>query len=480
MFSDLSFRYKIPLRGTVLILITSFAITAALIFRAYDDLKQDLIANAEGLAKVMAYTLVPAILKNDIWRAFEIVQTPFNAVTTENSSLQAKDILIINNQYQIYVASNPEQFQMQFPISSAGPEFAQFETHLRQNLAANTEVLDLPLTENLYVITPIISDKVRLGTLVISYPRESFTPRFAQLAKRAAFATLLVLAALLPLSWYWGARLAKPLVKLADCLGRVGREAPENLRYELRESKDEIGQVSARFKSMLHELQLKQELEKQVIATERLAAIGQLTASIAHEINNPLGGMLNTISTQKRYGKNDAMTDKTLAMLERGLLQIKDTVSALLVETRQSSRDFGPEDMSDIRTLISPDIQRQQAGLVWDVRMATVPLPASLIRQVLINLLLNAAKAVPPHGQVLCRATHAGADELELQICNSGPPIPDKQMKHLFEPFVHYRSGGNGLGLWVCYQIVSQLGGTIETHSSDGETCFTATIPIPS
>jgi hypothetical protein len=79
VFRDLSFRYKIPLRGTVLILITSFAITAALIFRAYDDLKQDLIANAEGLAGVMAHTLVPAMLKEDIWHAFEIVRTPFRA-----------------------------------------------------------------------------------------------------------------------------------------------------------------------------------------------------------------------------------------------------------------------------------------------------------------------------------------------------------------------------------------------------------------
>lgn len=478
MLNDLSFRYKIPLRGTVLILITSFAITAALIFRAYDDLKQDLIANAEGLAGVMAHTLVPAMLRDDIWQAFEIIRTPFNAASMEHSSFQAKTILIIDNRYQIYVASDPERFQMQLPVSSAGSEFAKLETYMRQNRAANAEVLDLPLTENLYVTTPIISDNVRLGTLVISYPRESFTPRFARFAKRAAFATLLVLAALLPLSWYWGARMARPLVTLADCLGRIGHEAPDNLHVELYESNDEIGQVGTRFKSMLHELKIKQELEKQVIASERLAAIGQLTSSIAHEINNPLGGMLNAISTQKRYGKNDAMTDKTLAMLERGLLQIKDTVSALLVETRQSSRDFGPEDMDDIRTLITPDIQRQQVELVWDAHLAPIPLPASLIRQVLINLLLNAVKAVPRRGKVFCGA--AAADDLVLQVCNSGTPIPDKQMKHLFEPFVHYQADGNGLGLWVCYQIVSQLNGTIETQSNDGETCFTATIPIPS
>lgn len=479
MFRDLSFRYKIPLRGTVLILITSFAITAALIFRAYDDLKQDLIANAEGLAGVMAHTLIPAMLKDDIWHAFEIIRTPFSTAALERSSLQAKNILILDNKHRIYVASDPGRFQMHSPLSTAGSEFTQLERHLSQNRVADSQVLDLPLTENLYVTTPIVSDRVRLGTLVISYPRESFTPRFVRFAERAAFATLLVLGALLPLSWYWGARLAEPLVKLAGCLGRIGHEAPGNLHCELYESKDEIGQVGTRFKSMLHELQLKQELETQVIATERLAAVGQLTASIAHEINNPLGGMLNTISTQKRYGNNDAMTDKTLALLERGLLQIKDTVSALLVEARQSSRDFGPEDMDDIRTLITPDIQRQQAKLEWDVHVNPLPLSASLIRQVLINLLLNAVKSVSQQGKVLCCVT-TDDNRLVLQICNSGTPIPDKQMNHLFEPFVHYRADGNGLGLWVCYQIVSQLDGTIEARNGNGETCFTATIPIPS
>ncbi|MCW8841096.1 MAG: HAMP domain-containing histidine kinase [Gammaproteobacteria bacterium] len=479
MFRDLSFRYKIPLRGTVLILITSFAITAALIFRAYDDLKQDLIANAEGLAGVMAHTLVPAILKDDIWHAFEIVRTPFSAAALTRSSLQAQNILIINNDNNIYVASDPERFQMHSPLTTAGAEFALLEQQLRQNSDATSQVLDLPQTEHLYVTTPIISDKVRLGTLVISYPREGFTPRFVRFAGRAAIATLIVLGALLPLSWYWGTRLADPLVKLAGCLGRIGRESPDNLHCDLYESKDEIGQVGTRFKAMLHELQIKQSLEQQVIATERLAAVGQLTASIAHEINNPLGGMLNTISTQKRYGHNDAMTDKTLALLERGLLQIKDTVSALLVEARQSSRDFGPEDMDDIRTLITPDIQRQQAKLKWDVRVGTVPLSASLIRQILINLLLNAVKATPSRGRVFCRVT-TDTRKLVLHICNSGEPIPEKQMSHLFEPFVHYRADGNGLGLWVCYQIVTQLGGTIEAANRDDETCFTATIPIPS
>ncbi len=479
MFRNLSFRYKIPLRGTALILITSIAITGALIFRAYDDLKQDLLANAEGIANVMALTLVPAMLKDDVWQVFEIVRTPFSAELAEHPSLRAESILVLNSAFQVYVSSDPAQYKMYTPITTVIPELASLEQQLQKSAFNETQILDLPRTEYLYVTTPIISDNVRLGTLILNYPRESFTPRFVRFAERAAVATLIVLATLLPLSWYWGARLAAPLIKLAFCMGRIGREAPENLHCDLYESKDEIGQVGTRFKEMLGELKIKQELERQVIAAERLAAVGQLTSSIAHEINNPLGGMLNAISTQKRYGHNDTMSEKTLSLLERGLLQIKDTVSALLVEARQSSRDLSREDMDDIRTLITPDIHNHHATLEWDIRVNNAPISASLIRQILINLLLNAVKAVPPQGNVSCRVNNEPGI-LTLTVCNSGPAIPEAQMAHLFEPFMHYRADGNGLGLWVCYQIASQLGGTIEASSRDNETCFITRIPLPS
>jgi two-component system, NtrC family, sensor kinase len=479
MFRDLSFRYKIPLRGTVLILITSIAITGALIFRAYDDLKQDLLANAEGLANVMALTLVPAMLKDDVWQAFEIVRTPFSAELAEHPSLHAESILVLNSAFQIYVSSDPKKFKMYTPLTKVIPELTLLKKQLQQSAFNEPRVLDLPRTQYLYVTTPIISDNIRLGTLILNYSRESFTPRFVRFAERAAVATLFVLATLLPLSWYWGARLAAPLIKLVHCMGRVGREAPKSLHCDLYESKDEIGQVGTRFKEMLGELIIKHELEHQVIAAERLAAVGQLTSSIAHEINNPLGGMLNAISTQKRYGHNDTMSEKTLSLLERGLLQIKDTVSALLVETRQNSRDLSREDMDDIRTLITPDIKLHHIKLEWDIRVNSAPVSASLIRQILINLLLNAVKAAPPQGSLTCRVNIEN-DTLTLTVCNSGPPIPEAQMSHLFEPFMHNSAGGNGLGLWVCYQIANQLGGTIEVRSRENETCFITRIPLPS
>lgn len=479
IFHNLSFRYKIPLRGTALILITSLSITAALIFHAYDDLKQDLSANTEALGNVMAHTLIPAILKDDVWDAYKIIRTPFTEENTKHPSLQPTTIIVLDTNSKVYVASDPQTFQMLEPIAAAGEDYLQLQKYIGEHRSIETETLDLADTNNLYVTTPIVSDDVHLGTLVMAYNREGFTPRFVRFSSRAALVTLFVLAALLPLSWYWGARLADPLVKLAGCLAHITHVSPGKMKCELYESKDEIGQVGTRLKQMLVELQAKEDLEQQMIAAERLAAVGRLTASIAHEINNPLGGMLNAISTHRRYGQVDAMSEKTLSLLERGLVQIRDTVSALLVESKPSNRDFGPEDIEDVRTLLMPEILQQKASLEWDVDIPPVALSATLIRQILINLLLNAIKAVPAHGRIGCHI-HKQTGTLVIRVHNDGISIPTDQMAHLFEPFVHYHPHGNGLGLWVCYQIINQLDGCINATSGSNSICFTATIPLPS
>ena len=166
---------------------------------------------------------------------------------------------------------------------------------------------------------------------------------------------------------------------------------------------DEIGQLGRQFEVMLRELEHKQALEKQMIMADRLASMGRLTAGIAHEINNPLGGMLNAVNTCKRHGNADPITARTISLLERGLLQIKETLGALLVEARIESHALTRDDVEDVRTLVAPEVDRKALALRWDNRVASaVPLPSTQVRQVLINLLLNAVQAASADGDVAC------------------------------------------------------------------------------
>jgi signal transduction histidine kinase len=205
--------------------------------------------------------------------------------------------------------------------------------------------------------------------------------------------------------------------------------------------------------------------------------VGRLAAGIAHEINNPLGGMLNAISNHRRRGGADPQSEKTLALIERGLTQIRDTVSALLVETKLESRALMPEDLEDTRTLISADVQTRRLNLDWRNEVSeTLPLPSAQVRQILLNLLLNAVAASPEGASVKCAIERTGGNLL-LSVGNAGPVIPERRRQHLFEPY--FGEGEvHGLGLWVTYQLVCQLKGDIRLESVPGHTRFDVTLPL--
>jgi signal transduction histidine kinase len=361
--------------------------------------------------------------------------------------------------------------------TSIEPNFSSLLSHLPE---LNT--LALPIIEtdpySFYLVTAIQSDGVRLGTLIMSYSKKPFEQRFYALTRTAILITLLVLVVLLPLSVYWGQHMAAPLLQLSDTMSKITPNLPEPDQIKLVESKDEIGQLAKSFKAMLGELKEKEQLQLQVITSDRLAALGRLAAGVAHEINNPLGGMLNAISTFKRHGEQDPVTLKTLSILERGLLQIKETVAALLVEAKAQTHPFGLNDVADICTLVQPDIEKKHVSFTREIDIIEAqPISSTLVRQVTINLLLNAFHATQQHGQV---NLHIYRDSLHLYIDvqNNGSHIPQDKVSYLFEPFTSLSEGGSGLGLWVIYQIVQQLGGLIKVQSEPDKTQFTVQLPL--
>ena len=496
---DLSLRYKIPLRVTALVIGTAFAITAALLAREYDEVRKDLLRNAANLGRVLAGNLSGPLAQDDLWRAYEIIASAGANDASRGTSDEADILMVLDAEKRVYVSTRPERFPVMvwpgnvddtmIPVIRAVEKLAGFEP-----VAVESERSD-----HIFVVTPIASDGVIRGALVIGYSKSHFLPRFHGLATRAAWVTGAVLALLLPFSWYWGLRTGMPLVQLADAMGRIGPHVPGELEFPAYESRDEIGALGSAFRRMVGELRRKERLEDEMVQSERLAAVGQMAAGIAHEINNPLGGMLNAISTFKRHadpevgrllaaartpcGQCDlptrlALGGKTLSLLERGLTQIKGTVSALLVEARVETHPLSPQDIDDTRTLVMSDVHNKHGHLEWRNAVEdAVPLSSTLVRQLLINLMLNAVQAIGEGGRVSCKVEVAG-DALNIAVSNDGAHIPPERMDVLFEPFV---SGGarRGLGLWVSYQIVRQLGGEISARSEPGETRFEVRLPLP-
>lgn len=476
VLSDLSLRWKIPLRVMGAVLGTAVAVTAALVAREYDELRQNLEGHARSMGRVLAHTLVVPVLHDDIWRAYEILQSAHEP-NPAAPDLQAEVVLVTDADYRVFVSTRPREFPIGSATAERGGAYGLLRAATMSGAADEQHVLE-PADSSLYfVLSPLIADGVALGHVILGYSKISFVPRFIGLVGRAGLVTLLVLVVLLPVSWIWASRTGEPLVRLADAMRRVPVELEAACLADLPRSRDEIGQLAEAFRRMVGELQQKAELERQMLVSERLAAVGRLTAGIAHEINNPLAGMLTAINTYKRHGGADPLAEKTLSLLSRGLAQIRHTVAALLVETKVQDRPFAPQDIEDLLILVEAQAHSRSVRIMVDGSVLTpVALPATLLRQILLNLLLNAVAAADEGGVVRLSAGCTGG-VMTMAVCNDGEHIPEDRMAYLFEPFAAGNPQGHGLGLWIVYQIVQQLSGAISVESEPGCTTFTIEIP---
>lgn len=474
---DLSLRHKIPLWGSALIVASAIAVSGSLMYRAYDDLKHDLIISSEALGYTLAKTLFPLLLHDDSWRAYEMIRAPVHE-DRPKQPMEPTAIFVVDHDLKILVSSTPLTMPLLSGLESLGDDYPLLARSLREESNANTGAYEFPESDRLHITIPISEEGAHLGTLVITHSKDVFLPRFHGIAIGGAAMGALVLAFLLPLNWYWGRRMAEPLVQLAHGMSEIVRGAPAELQPDLYAFRDELGQLFDAYRKAAAEIRAKSALESEVMQSERLAAVGRLAAGIAHEVNNPLGGMLMAIDTLKQRGTMEAATARTVALLERGLQQITETVGALLVQARVQARNLGRKDFEDIRTLIEPQAGKKFLKLKFDVQINDVlPLPASLVRQVLINLLLNAVQATPENGHIRLSAQQQD-NEILLVVANDAPPPPPEILSHLFEPFITGREGGHGLGLWVSYQTIHQLDGHIAVECIEGEVRFIILLPL--
>lgn len=476
---ELSFRYKIPLWGGLLIIITELAVAGTFMLNAYDDLKQNLHTEAEIMAYSLKSNLIEAIGHDDMVRAYEIIATPLASTLSGANPVQAESILVVDNNLRIKVSAQPNHASMHTELRRLNPEYSMLADRITGIDERGSLEIDLPGSKYYYYVTPIADETDHLGTLIIVHPKNVFLPRFLDVAWRGLAAGVIILAILLPINWYWGWRMALPLVQLTARMGEIGRKWPEDLDPQLYAHRDELGRLFEAYTQMLKDLRDKGELEKKMVQSERLAALGQLSAGIAHEINNPLSGMLTAIDTLKCYSDVDPHTMKTITLLERGLTQIKDTVGALLVEAKIHSRNLTPQDIEDVLTLITPMARKKGLHIGWHNSIdEEVALPATFVRQILINLLLNAVQAASQQGEVNFDIGIA-ENQLQLSVINNGKTLTDEQIAHLFEPFSPLGGSGHGLGLWVTYQIVHQLGGHVGVkRETNNQMHFTVNIPI--
>lgn len=363
---------------------------------------------------------------------------------------------------------------------------------------------------------PILSlEGVPIGALYVGMLEKPFTRLKLQMS-------FLVLGVLLcgALMGGWAAnaasaRLARPIKELESLAGRVA-SGERGVTIESG-SRDEIGDLAAAFNHMSMaltrqeeeilalnrglELKVQQrtaELEEknsllvhakeELVRVEKLAAIGELAAGVAHEINNPLAIIRGNAELMQISLSDDSPQQEEIAIISRQVGRVERIVANLLKFARQEHKRVGAAHVNAILEEILAQVWHQipSEGYLVDTSFCDGDLEiradADQLRQVFTNIIVNGLQAMPGGG-TLSVSTEADPSRgiCQVVIRDSGVGIGGENIGQIFNPFFTTKGDGTGLGLSVSYGIVRSHGGNISVESCLGEgSCFTVTLPMDS
>ncbi|MFH1223966.1 MAG: ATP-binding protein [Pseudomonadota bacterium] len=228
------------------------------------------------------------------------------------------------------------------------------------------------------------------------------------------------------------------------------------------------------------------KLYKQLIQSEKLAAIGLLASNIAHEINNPLGGILAYAQLIKKDFPEGSPVHNDMSEIESACNRCKNIITNLLDFSRDTSAD-GKSVVSVKKiiegtfALLNICVKNHNVQIEADDESLSVLGNAGQLQQVLFNLLTNAVHATPKGGSIKISVKKQDDNNVHIEVVDSGVGIPDDVMPKIFEPFftTKDKGQGTGLGLFVTHGIISDHGGDIKVKSTkDGGSTFKVTLPV--
>jgi len=406
-----------------------------------------------------------------------------------------KQVRIINHRGQITMSTRSEDLHSRVDRSSAGCTICHAEPNSTVKpaiYAPGTRTLVEDSTMRAF--TPVLSEpgcfngachqqeagsKV-LGVIEVSLSLENMQ---ADLNRwRIRLVGLSIAAAALGGTLLWFSLAQRFRRPMRDVLSGIRQVASGDLKHRIpTRTSDEFGELAGSFNAMSEQLAA---IQQRLIQSERLISMGKLAAGVAHEINNPLTGILAYAEDLKEDAEPSDPRRKDYEVIVHEALRC-----------RQILLDFARQDASSFARVLAGDLiekalnvfARQAAfrNIAFERRiedgLPAIEVDPTQIQQVLVNLIVNAQQAMPDGGTIVLAADRSyEGNMLEFLVKDQGHGISKEIRSRIFDPFFSTKGGEtDGLGLAVCLGIVHRHGGTIDFHSEPGSgTTFRMLLPF--
>ncbi|ETX27059.1 sensor histidine kinase [Roseivivax isoporae] len=416
--------------------------------------------HVEGLAVALG----PFALHRDVWEVYDTL----DRARTNASGERILFTVVADDRGLVLAATHPERA----PVDTAIDAFAAEAMPVGEVTAAHGRSV-------VRVMAPLFVQGRDVGRIVTELDVSDLvaqrrTAALALLAGNALATLILVLA-----GYFVMARMLKPVELLAHHMGEAGGTPHPIPERAIPRSDSVLARLLRNFNAMAGAIDARAEAERRLAERERFVSLGRLSSSLAHEINNPLGGLLNATDTIRSYADRPEVVRQSAELIDRGLRHLRDVSRVILEENRidRSGRALSRADFEDLRLLFEPETTRRGQRLYWRIDGGEAAFgghPSAPVRQIALNLLLNASSAAPEGGSVaLGVRTERGW--LRLAVADDGPGLSGAARARLMseaplEP-------GGGVGLRLVRDLVAMLGGRVDCTRADCRTEIIVRIP---
>lgn len=459
---------RVPMLVVGLMLSVSAVVTDRVLARLAETQNRHLTQLSDAYLDGLSSALIPHVLREDVWEVYDVL----DRAAQRYKGLDIAWTTVTDLNQRVVASSHPRQFPLQatMPVAARDPDP---KNNTKIDEANGIALLSRDLVYQGRTLGAV-NAQVRIGALI----RERREVLVTLIVTNAALTLLLAV-----IGYVAVLRMLRPVRILSDHMrpGTEGSAIPIP-QSALTRPQSEFGELFRRYNSLLLGVTERERLLKHLAEEERLAALGRLAAGMAHEINNPLGGMLNAVTSLRQHGERLDVRETSMRLIERGLIGIRDIVRSSLATYRhhKDERALVAADFDDLALLLQPEVKRKNLRLDWCNRIERdVDVPAGAVRDATLNLLLNACAATGPYGPIWFEATLTDG-AVRVEVRDSGSGISKANVDYLNapgDPSTPLEEQG-GLGLWMVKRLVHQTRGTVKAATiPGGGTTVVLTIP---